>query len=1357
MWPHHRGAFGRGPYHHGPRRGLTQLYNDAKISYENITSNQRSASANSPYDNDPDVVALRKEFQVQQDRLLAWGMHWADKQAVGSSASGKSKEAGYDVNIDDKVDQAGLGEVVASIMENIRSTLAQSGQLQHPDRWKEGRGPPAPPVAGGMWGAMRSGMMKEKLTSTSPKTERKEWKEYELTTGNELLQKLKESIDLLYALDSSQSDEVSLSKSAKEATAASHAHPISPPRDLRRGISVDEALNPRDPSKAAHQLLGHPLYIDFSRLEPMHDPNAAEEPPSYEEAKDNTTPVQPKSVYYFPGMQTYVLVDLTRTKTLPSIPQPMAEDDPFRQAHDLSQIVSGKGLLTWDGHLKLLGFTLTDANLRFGLVYALPAPTDPTALQACQTLTTTVAATLESEISIPPLENKFRLAYNIALSATGYLAHNECHGYIKSSNIVFLRENDNPRLGKTLRCPYILQPLQKFVGEPSINQPLSATIYHHSGTDEVGTGVVPAYDIFSIGLILLEIGLWRPLVTFWKSKYDRTIFHERLRKYYIPKLASKCGSRYMRIVQTCFDAPEALQDKPSHVDAAECLLEIVEDLAKCCAIDDEGPPSGLDIEIFESMVEQQQIEIPHSSKSNLPGSSSAFSPAPIPQPRPLPTKKASASSKSKQKSPDALRKWPDMDIPQEHLETWNNMLMPRLSKMLKNALKDSMESCSVSLMMIGSTPEKAKTTICVQCRDTARVRETLCNRFKPKSGWGLVVCPGDVRRSGQVSKKSKKRSSNARRSGADTDNFDGSTEKSREQLYQPWPGCGASIGAWTNEQHLPPVSFGGTVVVDGQPYGMTVHHMLDDPDDIERDNILAGPQAPKRSTAPRSAARAAAVEAETRFMGSDDDLPEALDELEIYDEDEMAETSDEEDLSDTESEASTIRPDYSVMDENGDEFFFMDDDGDEDAPDLEDDEEGHSSEESEDEETGSIGDTPSIQADRYDDEDFCITQPAWDDVPENFFSDDPESRDLEHLLSHSFGLVHASSGLKRVEKHRIKHEVDWALIRIKDSRLNLTCNPEAAAMAGLPSRNPPQDSKSKKRKKSMRGSIFTEPALTAVTPLSSLPKLQVTSTGRSSGRTIGRISQAMSLLKLPGRTSFSCSFTVEGGMGIPGDSGAWVYSEERKELCGHILAWSDSLKCAFIAPMEIIFEDLKQRLGATEVRLPSERPTAVPVVPTLGTEGSSASTLELDPKGKLNVDYNKENMPEVTGQFLGDQQRDRPVQQAQVVSALSSLKLNTDISGSPNRSQPQSRPGSKASQHDESSPVSASSARRSRAGLLRSQSPGQIQARRTPTPPKVSPRYEGTPSIKKEFEYICTNEKRGGAPGAGLVTRAIPS
>lgn len=101
----------------------------------------------------------------------------------------------------------------------------------------------------------------------------------------------------------------------------------------------------------------------------------------------------------------------------------------------------------------------------------------------------------------------------------------------------------------------------------------------------------------------------------------------------------------------------------------------------------------------------------------------------------------------------------------------------------------------------------------------------------------------------------------------------------------------------------------------------------------------------------------------------------------------------------------------------------------------------------------------------------------------------------------------------------------------------------------------------------------------------------------------------MSLVRLRGRQSFSTSWTVEGGFGIPGDSGAWVYDPVSGGLCGHVLAWSDKSKTAYIAPMEVLFEDIRGRLGARCVELP---------VP----EGVSRAGIGVKETGEMAVDTN---------------------------------------------------------------------------------------------------------------------------------------
>ena len=59
-----------------------------------------------------------------------------------------------------------------------------------------------------------------------------------------------------------------------------------------------------------------------------------------------------------------------------------------------------------------------------------------------------------------------------------------------------------------------------------------------------------------------------------------------------------------------------------------------------------------------------------------------------------------------------------------------------------------------------------------------------------------------------------------------------------------------------------------------------------------------------------------------------------------------------------------------------------------------------------------------------------------------------------------------------------------------------------------------------------------------------------------------------------------------GILGVPGDSGAWVYNPNTGELAGHVLAYGEKMKQAYIAPMEVLFEDIKSRLGAARVELP---------------------------------------------------------------------------------------------------------------------------------------------------------------------------
>jgi hypothetical protein len=171
--------------------------------------------------------------------------------------------------------------------------------------------------------------------------------------------------------------------------------------------------------------------------------------------------------------------------------------------------------------------------------------------------------------------------------------------------------------------------------------------------------------------------------------------------------------------------------------------------------------------------------------------------------------------------------------------------------------------------------------------------------------------------------------------------------------------------------------------------------------------------------------------------------------------------------------------------------------------------------EDDDDDAASVGDTAGIEP--GEEPRLLVTQPAIDDVHEDFFPS-PEDRDDEHLASHSLGYVHASSGVRRWTRKGIKHEIDWALIKVDENRMdprNIIFD-YTTSLPGRPGfgRGQPQP-------------IF----INQVARMEELGGLFVHCCGRTSGLQNGQISKAMTLVKLHGRHSFSTSFCVNGNFG----------------------------------------------------------------------------------------------------------------------------------------------------------------------------------------------------------------------------------
>ncbi|KAF2492836.1 hypothetical protein BU16DRAFT_514066 [Lophium mytilinum] len=487
------------------------------------------------------------------------------------------------------------------------------------------------------------------------------------------------------------------------------------------------------------------------------------------------------------------------------------------------------------------------------------------------------------------------------------------------------------------------------------------------------------------------------------------------------------------------------------------------------------------------------------------------------------------------------------------VDNWHMTMLPRLERLIARTLKDSQETVSIDLLAVGETQTTTRPTIFVTCTSTARVKGVLTRKFKyDDSVFDLKVRRGKIRRS-KLTRPSRRRKQ-PHRSMINDEAYSADMQV-MNPFHQQRPLCGASIGAFRDE-HLPPVSYGGVIMVDNEPLGMSVHHLLDAPsedDDSEYGEEYQSPDETTRSSAQGNPWLAG--------MGSQPGLEigeTAMFDFEISDD----EKSDDDLAYDSEDNISDS--DFSSS-ENDDDDDNLDNSGDIDGI--------------------NIGEG----------EEIVITQPAIDDVDDDFFPE-PEDRDDDHISSHKLGHVHASSGIRRWNRGGIVHEIDWALLKLDKDRLQ-PYNLIQGGRRFCPSAAPPEMCPNLAEPVCRRHFKPEEDEYPSqVAAADGLGGLGVHCFGRTSGLKGGVVGAAMSSVRIYKRKTFSRSWHVVGGFGVGGDSGAWVIENNDGRVCGHVLAWCARNRLAYICPMQVLLEDIKRTLGARRICLPGSEDSSGPQV-----------------------------------------------------------------------------------------------------------------------------------------------------------------
>ncbi|KZF21693.1 hypothetical protein L228DRAFT_239646 [Xylona heveae TC161] len=1169
---------------------LTKIYSDTKKSYDFTTSPSVTM------DGDPQLRSLHRSLRTQKDRLMNWGLDWSDKNAQQG-------------DIDQPLERAGLTSLVESLMTSIKEILDEAENMSRKNNGLPGyRG----------WEKSSHQGLHHSL-----------WTAADKTRLHDLVKDLTTSIDTLYDLSGSLRGVMSPVEKGtqhKESLRREYLLTNDYPSPALSGIASELGEKAKYPefSPVQERVLAKidPSALIFSD----HSPWASSRPPPYEaimtQSNERTLAYlrDPSSISERWMVETYgvpVVPVMIEYAVFDPIYSQTGIAPPLDRLHSLASVLHHcvqPGNYHTNGVLRLVGYFEASSSC-YGLIYELPRyvsllqnafELSLAAIMPISLLSMLQANITSSSSQFPDLEVRLRLAYGLTSTLFELHSRGFLHRGMNSNNILLFPQ-DKSASGTFVRYPPIAENKNADLRKPYLSsfdifsedgvdasqEYRSLDIYRHPLEPRHDSTrkqrYFPSFDIYSLGLILLEIGLWMPLSSFWKHKYTPGMFKSRIETIYVKKLAAKCGSCYMRAVQQCLAIGGSEQVKP------KAYSVILERLQRCCMIDEHDPPPQI-----SPMLETQLSR-------NSPAISSSFSPlslfsmpvAGFPE-LALPASRSSPSLGQKQKekesqftvprkslsadsrifdskpaqspitaspklqlepleSPPKKRKikvYPARVTP-ELLSDWHENLLPRLERILEKTVKDPCETVSMDLVSAGESKETAKPTIVVTCSSVVKVKAVLSRRLKyDKSKYELRVRKGKVRRS---------KAPGGRRNGPQKSLVSDPEERDASPanpFHQTRPLCGASIGAFTFNgngsgagSHSGAGSYGGVVLIDGEPFGMTVHHLLDEPSDFDDSDAESKTRLDSASSGkarPSMASRGA----EDRRWQPIQTAPEQG----IEDDEEYAyEMTDDEGYNDS--------ADESHSEHTGEEF---------------DDVEEYSEDESDEESDDSFGDTAGIKP--GDGEGLIITQPAYQDVDEGFFLSSSD-KDGKHLNEHSLGYVHASSGSRRLKQGGIHHEIDWALLKLHEERLqpfNLVQGGKRYARKGGCQSRPTL------RDPVCRNNYHPEEDLypVEVAGMNDLGGKEVHCFGRTSGLQQGVINPAMSALKLNGRLTFSHSFHVWGNFGMGGDSGAWVIDNERGSVCGHVLAWSSNFFTTYICPMQLLVQDIARTVNATTISLP---------------------------------------------------------------------------------------------------------------------------------------------------------------------------
>ena len=189
----------------------------------------------------------------------------------------------------------------------------------------------------------------------------------------------------------------------------------------------------------------------------------------------------------------------------------IVEED-IREAANILAVRLSDGSPRRPGVLKFLGYRMTPVP---EFVFELPED------RQVQTLQALIAVDVGKEYcGGHPLEHRLLLARQVSLAVLTVHTMGLLHKNIRTQNILVLKRQGKPPHEDGFGDPYLTEwDLLRKARVISMHRPMASqwwqNIYRHPEVQDKGRTYNMDHDIYSLGVCLLEIGLWNPLVQFW--------------------------------------------------------------------------------------------------------------------------------------------------------------------------------------------------------------------------------------------------------------------------------------------------------------------------------------------------------------------------------------------------------------------------------------------------------------------------------------------------------------------------------------------------------------------------------------------------------------------------------------------------------------------------------------------------------------------------------------------------------------------------------------------------------------------------------------------------------------------------